>query len=102
MKVKTGDTVQIISGKQAGVTGRILHVFPHDERVVVEGANIVKRHKKAIRSGQESGIVEKPAPLHVSNVKVVCSKCKLPTRIGYNGTGKDKKRVCKKCYKTLD
>lgn len=102
MKVKTGDTVQIISGKQTGVSGRIQHVFPREDRVIVEGANIAKRHTKAVRRGQESGIVEKAAPIHVSNVKVVCSKCKLPTRIGYTGTGKDKKRVCKKCHKTFD
>jgi large subunit ribosomal protein L24 len=102
MKIKIGDTVQIISGKQVGTNGKVQQVMPRQKRVVVEGVNLVKRHTKAVRRGQEGGIIEKAAPLHVSNVKVICPNCKLPTRVGYTGEGKDKKRICKKCHKTLN
>jgi large subunit ribosomal protein L24 len=92
MKVKQGDVVQILSGKDRGKQGKVLQALPRERRVIVENLNIVKRHTKprpikdASRMGgqtmQAGGVVEKPAPLSVSNVMLVCPVCNRPTRVG--------------------
>ena len=82
MKIARGDTVLVIAGEDIGHRGRVLRVFPKQRRAIVEGANFVKRHTKARRTGEQSGIVEKEAPVHVSNVMVIDSKADVPTRIG--------------------
>ena len=100
-KVRRGDQVRVMTGKDRGKEGRILAVFPKNGRVIVEGVNLVKRHLKLRaargRAGQEGGIITKEAPVHISNVQIVCPSCG-PTRIGYqvsdDGT---KTRVCRKC-----
>ena len=97
MKIKKGDQVLIISGKDRGRKGKILDVFPKDGRVVVEAVNIKKRHVKPKKSGEKGQIVEMPAPIHISNVKLICSKCGKATRIGYKIIDKKKFRTCKKC-----
>lgn len=76
MKVRKGDTVKVISGKDKGKTGEVTHVSPRENRVVVDGVNIVKRHTRATGKGQSGRIVERPAPIHASNVMVVSSKKK--------------------------
>ncbi|GAB4336878.1 MAG: 50S ribosomal protein L24 [Calditrichia bacterium] len=81
-KVVKNDTVVILSGNNRGKTGRVLKVFPEKNRVVVEGVNIIKKHTKPTQQLPQGGIVEKEAPLHISNVKVVCPKCNRPTRVG--------------------
>ena len=78
MKIKTGDTVQVISGKSVDQTGEVQKVLTDEGRIVVEGINITKRHKRATQRTEEGGIIERPAPIDVSNVKLVCPKCKLP------------------------
>jgi large subunit ribosomal protein L24 len=105
MKLKKDDTVRVIVGKDKGKNGRILRLLrnkarPGRVRVLVEGLNIVKKAKKARSQQDRGGIIEIEAPLDVSNVMIVCKKCG-PTRIGYKGEGKDKKRVCKKCGEAL-
>jgi large subunit ribosomal protein L24 len=103
MKLKKDDTVRVIAGKDKGKNGRILRLLrkkPGQARVLVEGVNIVKKAKKARSQQDRGGIIEIEAPLDVSNVMIVCKKCG-PTRIGYKGEGKDKKRVCKKCGEAL-
>lgn len=102
MKIKTGDTVQIITGAHKGTKGKVLRVLVKEDRVVVEGANMVKRHKKATRRGQEQGIIEKPAPIHISNVMFVDASTKVPTRVGFDKSESGKKRVTKKTRKTID
>ena len=92
MRVKKGDVVQILSGKDRGKQGRVLEAFPRERRVIVENLNIVKRHtrprpiKDASRMGgqtiQPGGVIDKPAPINVSNVMVVCPACNRPTRVG--------------------
>ena len=95
MKFKKGDTVQIITGKEAGSQGEIIQVLPKANKVVIEGRNIAKRHTKARSATQGSGIIEKPMPIDASNVMLVVKG--KPTRIGYkikaDGT---KVRVAKK------
>ena len=97
MKIKKGDQVLIISGKDRGKKGKILAVFPKELRVLVEGINIRKKHVKPKRSGEKGQTVETPTPLAVSNVKLVCPKCSKPARVGYKMTGDKKYRICKKC-----
>ena len=92
MKVKKGDLVQILSGKDRGKQGKVIQAYPGERRVIVENLNIVKRHtrprpiKDASRMGgqtiQPGGVIEKPAPVDVSNVMVVCPVCDRPTRVG--------------------
>ncbi|MCD6528364.1 50S ribosomal protein L24 [bacterium] len=102
MKIKRGDTVLIITGKYRGRKGKVLKALPREERVVVEGVNLRKKHVRARRAGEKGQIIEMPAPIHVSNVKLVCPKCGKAARVGYkvflDAKGqKSKVRICKKC-----
>ena len=104
-KLKKEDMVQIISGKDKGRRGRILKIFQAKDRVVVEGANMVKKAKKRRNKQDRGGIVELEAPIHYSNVLIICKKCG-PTRIAYKiESGNDAKvaklRVCRKCGEAL-
>ncbi len=100
-KIKRGDTVIVISGKNKGLSGKVLKVITKNNRVIVEGANIVKKHVK--RGTEGSGrIIEKEAPIHISNVKLICPKCGKPTRVGFTFVDGEKKRLCKKCKQTID
>lgn len=96
MKIKTGDTVSIWRGKDHGKTGKVEKIFPKTGRVRVSGVNVYKKHVKP-RQGQKGGIVEIAKPLAAAHLRVVCPACNKPTRIGYQGTGAAKERVCKKC-----
>jgi large subunit ribosomal protein L24 len=100
LKIRRGDNVRVMSGKDRGKEGRILAVFPEDRRIIIEGVNMIKRHLKLRaargRSGQEGGIISKEAPVHVSNVQIVCPSCG-PTRVGYKIADGTKSRVCRKC-----
>jgi large subunit ribosomal protein L24 len=82
-KIRTGDTVVVLRGKDRGKTGRVRQVMPDDNRLYVEGLNIVKRHQKARGPGQPGGIIEKEAPLHVSKVAVVDPQTGKKTRVGF-------------------
>ena len=97
MKIRKGDHVQVISGKDLGKTGEISRVIPGRERVIVDGINVAKKHQKPTNATMQAGIIDKEMPVHVSTVAILCSKCG-PTRIGYrfedDGT---KVRVCRKC-----
>jgi len=97
MKIKKNDTVLIISGKDRGKRGKVLHVFPKDQRLLVEGVNMRKKHVRPKKSGEKGQIVESPSPLTVSNVKLICPKCAKPSRIGSKIIDKKKYRMCKKC-----
>jgi len=101
VKIRRGDHVRVMTGKDRGREGRVLTVDPRSRRLIVEGVNIVKRHTKLRsargRAGQEGGIITQEAPVHVSNVQVVCPSCG-PTRIGYRVVdGEPKARICRKC-----
>ena len=81
-KVVKNDTVMVISGNYRGKTGKVLKVFPKKNRIIVEGVNLIKRHMRPTQQFPQGGIIEKEAPIHISNVKVVCPKCSRPTRVG--------------------
>lgn len=100
-RIRKGDMVQIIAGKDKGKRGKVLCVFPKKERVIVEGLNLVKRHMRPSRVDQQGGIIEKEAPLHISNVMIVCPSCNKPTRIGVIYVEGKKLRMCKKCKEPM-
>ena len=102
MKVKKNDTVLVITGKDAGKTAKVLAAMPKANKVIVEGINVQKKHKKA-RSAQEvSAIQNQSGPIDASNVMVVCQECNKATRVAYKIEGDKKVRVCKKCGAVLD
>ena len=102
MKVKKNDTVLVITGKDAGKTAKVLAALPKNNKVVVDGVNIQKKHKKA-RSAQEvSSIESKPGAIDASNVMVVCPTCQKAVRVAYKAEGDKKIRYCKKCGANLD
>lgn len=101
MKIKKGDTVLIISGKYRGKIGKVLKAFPREGKILVEGVNIVKKHLKPKRMGEKGEIVQIPKPIDVSNAKLICPKCKKPTRVGYEIINKEKFRICKKCKQKI-
>lgn len=97
MKIKKGDLVKVLVGKDKGRTGIVQRVLMKKQMVVVDGVNIYKKHQKADAYGQKSGIVEVIKPVDVSNVMLVCPSCKKTTRVGLMIEGGKKYRVCKKC-----
>lgn len=103
MNIKKGDTVLVITGKDAGRKGKVLKVIPKDNRVVVEGVNKAKKHQRPSRAIPQGGILQIESPLNASNVMLLCTKCNKPTRIAKkmldNGT---KVRFCKNCGEVVD
>ena len=102
MHVKTGDTVVVITGKDAGTKGKVMSVLPKTGRVVVEKVNIVSKHTKPTQNNPQGGIMKKEAPIDASNVMLWDSKAKAPTRVGYQVVDGQKKRVSKKSGTILD
>ena len=97
MRIRKGDNVQVLSGNDKGKTGEILEVIQKEDKVVVKGVNVRKKHVKARKQGDESGIIPVECAIPASKVNVVCPKCGKVTKVGYR-VDKDKKvRVCKKC-----
>ena len=97
MKIKKGDQVKIILGKDNGKTGKVLKVFPELGKILVEGANLIKKHVRPRKDGERGQRLELPAKLNVSNVMLVCPKCGKETRVGFKKTADKTVRVCKKC-----
>jgi len=97
MKIKKGDQVLIIKGKDKGKKGKVLRGFPAESKVLIEGVNIKKRHQRPRREGEKGQRVETPSPLPVANLKLICPRCGKPTKVGFKLRGKDKYRICKKC-----
>ena len=97
MRVKKGDTVQVLSGNDKGKKGEVLEVMPKTDSVVVKGVNVRKKHVKARKQGEESGILSIECAVLASKVNVVCPKCGKATRIGYSEEKGEKVRICKKC-----
>ena len=97
MKLKKGDRVRVLSGKDVGKEGEITRVIPERNRVIVDGVNVAKRHQRATRATMQGGIIDKDMPIAASAVAIVCPN-DGPTRIGYRfGDDGKKTRVCKKC-----
>ena len=97
MKIKKGDTVQVLSGNDKGKTGEVLDTMPKTDRIIVKGINIRKKHVKPRKQGEEGGIIPVECSIHSSKVNVVCPKYIRATRIKIEKEGKEKTRICKKC-----
>ncbi len=103
MKIRKNDTVLVIAGKDKGKKGKVRFAYPADERVLVEGINFIKRHTRAVRQARQAGIIQREAPLDVSNVVLFCSKCNKPARVGFRFLeGGKKVRICRVCHEVID
>ncbi len=103
MHIAKNDTVEIIAGNDRGKKGKVLRVLPKSSRIVVEGVNFIHRHTKPRSQGDQGGIIEKEAPVHVSNVKLVCSKCNKGVRIRTKILAdRSKTRVCAQCGEMIE
>ncbi len=100
-KIKKGDTVLIVKGKDKGKKGKVIKVIPKEARIIVEGVNLVKKHLKPKRVGEKGKIVEIPAPLSWANVRLICPSCSKPTKVGFKFEREKKVRYCKKCNKSI-
>jgi len=97
MKIKKGDNVLVIAGKDRGRKGKVIRALPEEEKIVVEGMNIRKKHMKARKAGEKGQVMELPSPFSVSSAKIICGKCGKGVRVGYKVEAGKKSRVCKKC-----
>lgn len=97
LKIKTGDTVRVLRGRDRGKKGKIMAVFPGEGRVLVEGVSLVFRHVRPRRAGEKGQRVHVASPMRVSNVQLVCPQCKKGTRVGMRLEGEKRVRVCKQC-----
>jgi len=103
MKIRKNDIVLVIAGKDKGKKGKVRFAYPKDERLMVEGINFIKRHARATGQVRQAGIIEREAPIYVSNVMLLCNKCNRPTRIGFRFLEDGKKvRFCKSCHEVID
>jgi len=109
MKIHTNDKVKILTGKDKGKKGKIIQVFTKENKVVVEGVNLLKKNIKPKQQGEKGQIIELPAPLSISNIKLICPKCSNETRVNYkvlntddNKEKKNKVRICNKCKESID
>lgn len=100
-RIRKGDTIEVITGDEQGARGTVQRVFPHKNRVVIQGINVAKKHQRPVQAGRgqvKAGIIEFEAPIHLSNVMVVCPTCDERTRVGFakrdDGT---RVRICKQC-----
>jgi len=107
VKIRKGDTVEVISGRleDRGKRGEVIRVIPEDARVVVQGINMRKKHQRQVQTQGRSlspGIIEFEGPIHISNVMLVCPKCNEPTRVGYQRENEESLRVCRQCHNLID
>jgi len=102
-RIKKNDTVMVIAGRERGKTGKVLRVITAKERALIERLNLVKRHQKPRGPQSPSGIVEKEAPIHLSNLMIMCDKCNAPVRMGKRLLEDGRSvRVCRRCGDQLD
>ena len=103
MNIRKNDTVLVIAGKDRGKKGKVRHAYPKDERLLVEGINMIKRHTRARGRVRQAGIIEREAPIHVSNVMLMCSRCNHPARVGFQFLADGRKvRRCRSCGEVID
>jgi len=101
-KIRKGDIVQAIKGKDSGKKGRVLNILSDGKRALVEGVNLVKKHKRQTRQDQQGGIISIESPISVANLMYFCKNCDRPVRVGFTVLkDKTKSRVCKTCKGTL-
>ena len=103
MKIRKNDTVLVITGKDKGKKGKVRFAYPGEQRLLVEGVNFIKRHTRARGQVRQAGIIEREAPIRMSNVMLICSRCNKPARIGYRLLEDGRKtRTCRSCGEVID
>lgn len=102
LSIRAGDKVRVIAGKDKGKEAKVLATEPHRERVIVERINMMKKHTRATQRNPKGGILEIEAPVHVSNVMLVCPSCSQATRVARKRVDGNRVRVCKKCENDID
>jgi large subunit ribosomal protein L24 len=101
-RIKKGDTVEVIQGKENGKRGKVMRILSAEDRIVVERVNFIKRHVRPSQKTPQGGVIEREASMHISNVKLVCPSCNQPVRVGVRMEGEAKVRYCKKCNVQVD
>jgi large subunit ribosomal protein L24 len=102
MKIHKGDQVMVLQGKDKGKKAEVVRAIPEQQKVILEGVNVAKRHAKPTRATQQGGVIDKFMPVHISTVALICKTCDRPTRVGYKiEEDGEKVRICKKCESTL-
>ena len=103
MKIRKNDTVLVIAGKDKGKKGKVRFAYPKKDHLIVEGINFIKKHTRARGTTRQAGIIELEAPVHVSNVMFLCTKCNHPTRVGFRYLEDGRKvRICRSCREVID
>ncbi len=102
MKLRINDQVKVTLGKDRGKIGKVEKAFPKLNSVIVSGVNIYKKHLKKQGQDKPGGIIDLPKPLNLAKLALICPKCHLQTRVGFEGVGRKKLRICKKCHKPID
>ncbi len=103
MRIRQNDTVEVITGKDAGKRGKVQQILPREDRVLIEGINLVKRHQKPTATIRQAGIIQKEAPIPLSKVMVICPHCDKPVRVGHRFLEDGRKvRECRRCHETID
>ena len=103
MKIRKEDNVLVISGKDKGKKGKIRFVYPRDNRILVEGVNMIKTHSRAKAQVRQAGIIEREAPISMANVMLVCPRCSKPARVGFKTLDDGRKvRICRSCKEAID
>lgn len=105
MKIRRGDKVEVVNGRDRGHRGEVIRVLPKEDRIIVQGANIRKKHQRQVQAGRRQmnpGIIQFEATMHISNVMLVCPKCDRPVRVGYLLEEGERRRVCRQCEAVID
>ena len=103
MKIRKNDTVLVIAGKDRGKKGKVRFAYPKKEELMVEGVNMIKKHVRATGQVGQAGIIEREAPIHISNVMLLCDKCNKPSRVGFEKLEDSRKvRICRSCREVID
>ncbi len=103
MKIKKDDNVVVVAGKDKGKKGKVRFAYPKKNLVIIEGINFIKKHSKARGAVKQAGIIDLEAPVHISNIMLVCNKCDKPSRIGYKKLDDGRRvRVCRTCSEVID
>ncbi len=103
MKIRKNDTVLVIAGKDKGKKGKVRRALPKEDKLIVEGINMIKRHSRTKGQARQAGIIELEAPLHISKVMLICNKCNNPARVGFRFLDDGKKaRICRTCSEVID
>jgi large subunit ribosomal protein L24 len=103
MNIRKNDNVLIVAGKDRGKKGRVRFVYPRKNRILVEGVNFIKMHSRARAQVRQAGIIEREAPIHISNAMLLCTRCNQPVRVGFRRLDDGRRvRICRSCSEVID